>query len=81
MLDAHISMPAWGGQDIDREKTVFVWPSGTARAEKTDMINVTFTPGMTEKQVKTLLTREFDLDWWDTAPSHSTQCSTSCFGV
>merc|ERR1711865_1210598 len=63
LLDAHhISMPAWGGQDIDREKTVFVWPSGTARAEKTDMINVTFTPGMTEKQVKTLLTREFDLD-------------------
>ena len=61
-------MPAaWGGQDIDREKTVFVWPSGTARAEKTDMINVTFTPGMTEKQVKTLLSREFDLDWC-TAP-------------
>jgi hypothetical protein len=56
-------MPSvWGGQDIDREKTVFVWPSGTARAEKTDMHNITFKPGMSEKQVKTMLTREFDLD-------------------
>lgn len=56
-------MPSvWGGQDIDREKTVFIWPSGTHRAEKNDMQNITFKPGMSEKQVKTLLAKEFELD-------------------
>ena len=49
--------------DIPKEKTVFVWPSGTARNDKVDMKNVTFSPGMTEREVKQLLAREFDLDW------------------
>lgn len=52
----------WGGDDILKEKTVFVWPSGTARNDKVDMKNVTFEPGMTERQVKQLLVREFKLD-------------------
>ena len=48
----------WGGEDIPKEKTVFVWPSGTARNDKVDMKNVTFEPGMTEREVKQLLVRE-----------------------
>jgi len=52
----------WGGEDIPKEKTVFVWPSASARADKVDMVNVTFTPGMSENQVKQKLVREFHLE-------------------
>eukprot|EP00656_Telonema_subtile_P007433 TRINITY_DN13494_c0_g1_i2.p1 TRINITY_DN13494_c0_g1~~TRINITY_DN13494_c0_g1_i2.p1 ORF type:complete len:333 (+),score=82.10 TRINITY_DN13494_c0_g1_i2:103-1101(+) len=51
----------WGGEDIAKEKTVFVWPSKAARDEKVDMKNLTFEPGMTEKEVKEMLLEEFNL--------------------
>lgn len=52
----------WGGEDITRDKTVFVWPSGAARNDKVDMKNLTFWPGMSEREVKQMLIEEFDLD-------------------
>lgn len=51
----------WGGEDIAKEKTVFVWPSKSARDDKVDMKNLTFEPGMTEKEVKEMLIDELNL--------------------
>ena len=50
-------MSCWGRDDIPKEKSVFVWPSASARANKEGMKTLTFTPGMTEKQVRYQSTR------------------------
>ena len=54
---------------------MFVWPSKAARDEKVDMKNLTFEPGMTEKEVKEMLLEEFNLSWCaPCAPPRSPWC-------